>query len=58
MKNKEKKEKEYEVVVDVFFMVHKYVTAKSKKEAIEMAFDQVNYGEGEEKTLYSIEIIK
>jgi hypothetical protein len=51
-------EKEYDVALDVFFMVHKYVKAKNKKEAIEKAKDEVSYGEGEELKVFSVEIVK
>jgi len=50
-------EKEYDVTLDVFFMVHQYVKAKNKKEAIEKAKEMTCYGEGEELKVYSIEIV-
>ena len=57
--NKRKvKEYEYDVTLDVFFMVHQYVMAKNKKEAIEKAKDETNYGEGEELTVYEVQKIK
>ena len=56
--NKEIKEKEYDVALDVFFMVHQVVMARNKKEAIEKAKQQTRYGEGEELTVFSVEIVK
>ncbi|KKM00859.1 hypothetical protein LCGC14_1800220 [marine sediment metagenome] len=48
------KEKNYLVTLDVFFMVHKSVTAKNKKEAIEKAMQETRYGEGEELKVFEI----
>jgi len=36
-------------------VVHQYVKAKNKKEAIQKAKDLTCYGEGEELTLHSVE---
>ena len=55
---KEVKEREYKVVLDVFFVVSHYVFAKSRKEAIKKAKDMTNYGEGEELTVFEVELIK
>lgn len=47
--------KEYEVKLDVFFMVTKVVEAESKKEAVELAKADVNYGEAEEVKVFEVE---
>jgi len=49
-------EKEYEITIDVFFIEHKYVKAKNKKEAIEKAKAEVCYGMGEELTIYEVNL--
>ena len=49
-----KQDIEYEVKIDVFFMVTRYVQARNKKEAIEKAKNKVNYGEGEELTIFEV----
>ena len=58
MTERRKKESEYIVSMDVFFMETHSVMAKNKKEAFEKARKQVNHGMGEEVTLYEIEKTK
>lgn len=49
-----KKEKQYEVMIDVFFVDTRYIYAKNKKEAIEKAKSEINYGMGEELKIFEI----
>ena len=52
-----KKQKQYDVTLDVYMIVHQYVDADNKKEAIEKAKNLTCYGEGEEVKLFEIEEI-
>jgi hypothetical protein len=51
-------EREYGVSMNVFFTEFRSVKAKSKEEAFERAKGEVNYGMGEEITLFEVELLK